>query len=115
MRISRVTRVLLIGSAIKTRGASSSINEITHEFELHHTPLGSTALPLLGRALTIVKCTNAGVSSDFRRIPTKEQFQLYDREGFFRRARAGLREDFLDSFGQRIEPEGRNAEEALRD
>ncbi len=56
-----------------------------------------------------------GVSSEFRPLPAEQQFQLQTRGRFLRWARTGLREDFLDSVGQRIEPERRNAEEPLRD
>src|ERR1035441_1994965 len=57
----------------------------------------------------------SGVSPEFSTLPSKGQLQLLAGGWHLRRTEGGVGENSSDSIGQRIEPERRNAEEALRD
>src|ERR1039457_3774621 len=55
------------------------------------------------------------VPQNFSALPAKGQLQLLARGWRLRRTEGALGENSSDSIGQRIEPERRNAKEALRD
>src|SRR5579872_3582662 len=62
---------------------------------------------------SIGKCS--GVSPEFLALPAKGQLQLQTGRRGFRRTEGCLGENSADPIGERIEPEGRNSKEALRD
>src|SRR5579864_8116914 len=57
----------------------------------------------------------SGVSPEFLALPAKGQLQLQTGRRGFRRTEGCLGENSADPIGERIEPEGRNSKEALRD
>jgi len=68
-----------------------------------------------GKSFASVKCDVTGVSPEFLGLPAERQLQLQAGGRRFWRSEDSLRQNLPDSVRQRVEPEGWNPEESLRD